>query len=315
MKEIILSNFYIAVNAVAPMVVLLIIGAIIRRKNWLNGQELKRLNGVLLKVFFFFMLFNATYHMRPGSFRLHMVGYIIASVFLIICMGWLFAKKMVDNPKSQGALVQALFRSNYGLMGVAIVMNLYPPTESGVAVILTALIVPMNNAIAVALLEHFRGGSMTFKRLFKALFMNSMTLGVACACVLMLLGIKLPAFLDNTSKQLAMMTPHLAIIILGASTMEVGLPNMKYLMYCVVGRLLVIPAIMLSLTYSIGFRGVEFVTLLIMFCGPAATVTYATAQDCESDDVLAGNAVIYSTVFSCITLVGWIFVWKMLGAF
>ena len=226
-----LSNFFIAINAVAPMIVLLIIGAVIRRKNWLNGQELKHLNGVLLKVFFFFMLFNATYHMRPGSFRWHMVGYIIASVFLIICMGWIFAKKFLDNPKSQGAFVQALFRSNYGLMGVAIVMNLYPPSESGVAVILTALIVPMNNAIAVAVLEHFRGGSMTFKRLFKALFMNSMTLGVFCACVLLAMGIPLPAFLDNTSKQLAMMTPHLAIIILGASTMEVGIPNMKYLIY------------------------------------------------------------------------------------
>ena len=43
LDPMLLSNFSLAVNAVAPMAVLLAIGALIRRRNWMNGSELKRL--------------------------------------------------------------------------------------------------------------------------------------------------------------------------------------------------------------------------------------------------------------------------------
>lgn len=315
MNAEIYSNFILSVNAVLPMAMLMLIGVLIKKQDWLNQAELKRINGVVFKIFFFFMLFNSTYHATIADYRPRLLVYGVITVLALWLISWTFSIFISDDPKVRGALTQNLYRSNFVILGYPVVVNMFGLENSGVTAMLITIIVPMYNILAVVTLEYYRGGKPDFFKIFKGIMLNSMVLGFLSAAVLRLLGITLPAFLDKLVMQLAAMTSPLALIILGASFSEMGKPKLLYLIISVVGRLFVVPAIMLPISYYMGFRGIEFVTLLVMYGAPTAVISYAMAQMMDSDEKLAGNSVVYSTGLSCFTLFIWIFFWKTIGAF
>ena len=72
---------------------------------------------------------------------------------------------------------------------------------------------------------------------------------------------------------------------------------------------------MLSAADLLGFRGVDFVTLVSIFCTPCAVASFAMAQQMDSDAALAGNCVVFTSAFSCFTIFGWILLFKNLGMF
>lgn len=315
MDNVFYSNFMVSVNAVLPMALLMLLGMLIRHQDWLNGQELKRVNGVIFKVFFFFMLFNSTYHATINDYRPRLLVYGLVAVLILWVLSWVFSCAVAKDGATRGALIQNLYRSNFVILGYPLVVNMFGYENSGVTAMMVAVIVPFYNVLAVITLEYFRGGNANMKKMIKEVLLNPMVLGFLSAGALRLVGVVLPTFMDKLVTQLGLMTSPLAIIVLGASFSGMGKPKWCYVLISVVGRLLVVPTVGLTISYWMGFRGIEFATLLVMFGAPTAVISYAMAQLMDSDDVLAGNAVVYSTALSCFTLFCWIFIWKTIGAF
>ena len=111
-----------------------------------------------------------------------------------------------------------------------------------------------------------------------------------------------------------MATTPVALIVLGASIKLDGFKAEKLqLACCTIGRLFVVPGVMLTLAALLGFRGVDFVTLLAIFATPCAVAGFAMAQQMGSDAVLAGNCVILTTLLSSVTIFSWIFAAKTIG--
>ena len=65
----------------------------------------------------------------------------------------------------------------------------------------------------------------------------------------------------------------------------------------------------------LGFRGVEFVSLLGIFASPTAINSFTMAQQMGGDEELAGDIVIVTSAASAFTFCGWIFLFKSLGIF
>lgn len=128
--------------------------------------------------------------------------------------------------------------------------------------------------------------------------------------------ISLPTVLDNTVSQLASAAIPIALILLGASFQSDRSPSMKRnLVICVLSRLVIVPGIFLTIAALLGFRGIGFITLLGVFATPCAISSYTMAVEMESDGDLAGAVVIYSSMFSCLTLFLWTFLFKQLAIF
>ena len=82
-----------------------------------------------------------------------------------------------------------------------------------------------------------------------------------------------------------------------------------------IGRLIAVPAIALTCGVLAGFRDVALVTLVAIFAAPTAVSSFTMAQQMDSDGELAGACVIFSSMFSCLTMFGWIFALKSFGLF
>ncbi len=312
-----LSNFLVCINAVIPLFILLVIGYLVRRTGLLKDEEVHRFNHMVFLVFFPPLMFQNLYgnndgFLPDGKLLLFAVPFILCVILLSIPL----VKKIEKNPRSQGAMIQAVYRSNFILMGLPVAINIFGKGNVSQTALLIAVIVPMYNVVSVIILESFRGSKPDIGQILKKVATNPIILGAVAGILAILLGITLPKPIATTVEWMADVTTPMALILLGASFDITTVKGQKRnLVFCILMRLLVVPAAGLSLAALLGFRGVEFVALIAMLATPMAVSSYTMADSMDSDGELAGNCVIFSTPLSCITLFFWLFLFKSLGMF
>jgi predicted permease len=108
----------------------------------------------------------------------------------------------------------------------------------------------------------------------------------------------------------------LMLFLLGASFRFSSMKGqVRELIAVCVGRLIVIPAIFLTLAALLGFRGLDFVGLLCVFASCTAVSSFSMAQQMGGDADLAGNIVVMTSLLCSVTLFLWSFVFLSLGIF
>lgn len=311
-----MDNFIVAVNAVIPLFFFIAIGLLIKYTRLMSTTEIEHLNKMLFRIFFFVMLFYTTYTtdishtLRPrlmifGASAL-LIMYVL--VFILVCF-------FEQQNKRRGAMIQAIYRSNFVFMGIPMVSNIYGTQEIAVTTMMIAIIVPMYNILGVLTLELFRGRKLKILSIFKNIFTNPMIMGAILGAFCVLTGIKIPGIILKPLGQMSDATSMLALVVLGASFhLSSTREHMPQLITCVISRLLLVPGIILSLgAWYFGFRNIELMTLVAVFTAPSAVASFTMAQQMDSDASLAGNAIVFSTAFSAFTFCSWILLFKNLG--
>lgn len=311
------SNLIVAVCAIIPLFFLMLIGVAVKKMKLLTELELAHVNRMVFKIFFFFMMFYNIYTTDIAeTFRPHLMLFGALGVLASALIGGIIICLLEKSNKRRGAMIQAIFRSNFVIMGIPIISNIFGDDQLAIPTMMIAIIVPIYNIVSVFILETFRGGHFYLPGILFGVLKNPMILGAICGTIFLVLGIPLPKVILKPVSQLAAATTPMALIILGASFKAGSYhEHLPQLVGCVLGRLIIVPTIMLSLAIFVGFRGVELVTLMAIFATPCAVAGYAMAQQMGSDADLAGNCVVYTTVLSCFTIFGWVFVLKTLGLF
>jgi predicted permease len=78
-------------------------------------------------------------------------------------------------------------------------------------------------------------------------------------------------------------------------------------------RLVIMPAIVVSIALVLGFRGNDLAIITLCGACPIATSVYPMALVYDSDADLTGQLVITTSLFCCFTLFLWVFAGKQLG--
>lgn len=302
------EQFWVAAEAIIPLYILICVGLLIRRFQLLTDWETARVNGMVFKVFFSVMMFYTIYttHIRE---MLHptLILFAVGALAVIYGLAFFLVCRFVPGPKQRGAMIQAVYRSNFVLMGIPLAGNICGENNIALTSMMIAIIVPLYNVLAVFTMETFRGRTFDLLHVLGGVLRNPMIIGAMVGFVFLLLGIKLPKPLLKPLGQMVAMTSPLALIILGASFRFSSVrENPRYLAAVVVTRLLIVPAAVFTAAIHLGFRGQEMVTLLAIFGTPCAVASFSMAQIMDSDADLAGNCVVFTTALSCVTMFGWL---------
>lgn len=311
------SNFIVAVSAVIPMFCLMAIGAFVKFSKLLTETELNHMNRMVFRVFFFCMMFHSIYTTDlAATFKPQLMIFGAGAVFAVFLFLMIFIPKIEKDNRRRGVMVQAIYRSNFVIMGVPIVANIFGDANIAVTTMMIAVIIPMYNIFAVFALETFRGGKIQLLPILIGILKNPMILGAILGALCLNLGVHIPAPVLKPIGQISAATTPVALIILGASFKFGSVQNhLPQLMKCIFGRLILVPAIVLTVALILGFRGIDFVTLIAIFGTPCAIVSFAMAQQMGGDADLAGNCVVFTSALSCFTLFCWILFFKTLGIF
>ncbi len=312
-----MENFVLSLEIVLPLFIVMAVGYVCKRMNLITEQAAKQMNGLSFRVFLPVLLCKNIYTSSLDSL-LNPLVFIYAAVGILVMFFVLMAliPRIEPDGRKCGAMIQAMFRSNYAYFGIPLVQSIFPDSDTSIASLLVVVVVPMFNVLAVIALETFRGGKADPKQIIKKILTNPLIIGSLAGLVILLTGLKIPFILQKPIDDLSKVATPLALFLLGASIdfSKTG-AHVRQLSLCVLGKLVVFPLLAVLFAALLGMRGVELASLLIIFGAPTAVNSAIMAQQMGSDGDLATEAVVFTTAFSALTVFLFIFALKTLGMF
>ena len=312
-----LQNFIICVNAVIPSAIYLIIGIILKVTGVMKDEDVKKFTHVVFLTLYPFIMFDNLYGKNIADNMDVKLGlYAVGFTVLQFAASWIFVCAIEKNNYERGAMIQALYRSNYVLMGFPIAVNLFGKGNITAVAIIMMLVVPFYNITAVIVFETFRGGKVNFGQMLKRILTNPIIDGGIAAFIVMILGITLPQPIVNTVGTLSDATAPVAMILLGAALNLKGFSSdRKRIAICTIGKLVVFPAIGIAGAVFLGIRDVQLIAVTLMVAAPIALASYAMASSMGGNGKLAGELVVITTIASCFTIPVFLFILKTNGLF
>lgn len=307
-----MENLILSFNIVLPIFLILSLGYILKKLKILDELTTKNMNSINFKVFLPLLLFYNVYKTDLSVvFNPKLLIFSIISVILVFLLLFIIIPLLEKDNRKRGVIIQGIFRSNFVIFGVPVCEALFGQNATGVASMLIAVVVPLFNFLAVICLEIYRGGNINFKKIIKGIITNPLIIASIIGLFFIYFKIKLPTPIEKTINDISKIATPLAFILLGSSfTFSAFSLYIKQLSITILGKLIIVPGIVLYIAALLGFRNVELTCLLSVFASPTAVSSYTMAEQMDGDSILAGQIVVLTSIISIITVFLWIFILK-----
>ena len=332
-RKMFLDSLFFAVNAVTPIVLMVVIGYILRKIGFVDEKFAKQANKLVFRIFLPIMLFSNV--CKVDSFADFDYGYMIYTALAtvtVFLLAFPVALTVTKRSERRGVMLQAAFRSNYALIGIPLAGALFGAQGELVASILSLVSVPLINILAVISLTLFNkeGKKPTVGSVLIGIIKNPLIEAILLGIIAVILrewlagaditfDIREVEPVWKTMSYLSGLATPLALIALGAQFEFSALPGMKKeIITGVLVRCVIVPAVALSIAYFLFgdvFSGAAFAALVAMFATPNAVSTVPMTQEMGGDAALAGQLVVFTTLLSTATIFTSAFVFRILGVF
>ena len=316
--------FFTAVNAVAPIVLLIAIGYLLKKWKCLDGNFLKTANWLVFHVCLPAMLFINVYSIESiTDVRWDIIGYSVAVITGLFAFGWFLGRVSTKETGRIGVIWQCAFRSNFAIIGLPLAQSLGGDAGAAMAAILSAFTIPFFNFYSVAALSVYTGKRKSFSSVLKSIITNPLTLGVLAGIAALLLRAwqisafdkvvfslerDLP-FIHKTLSNLKAITSPLALIVLGGQSEFSAVKGMlKEIAVATATRIVLAPAVAICGAIALSAAGImvcgngEYAALIALFGSPVAVSSAIIAANMDCDKQLATQLVVWTSVFSVITI-------------
>ena len=312
-----MNSLQICARAILPIFLITAAGYAAKRAGLIREEEVSRFNALAFKVFLPVMCFYNVYTSELSSaLRPGLMLFTALAVLGVYALSFLYAHVFVKERSRRGVVIQGLYRSNYVILGLPLAAGLTQDGDIGVAAVMGAVVVPIFNVLAVITLEVYNGTRPDWRKLLRNIATNGLIIGNVLGILVLLLKLKLPSPVEAALRDMARVASPLMLFLLGAFFRFRGLlSHWKDLIAVCLGRLVLIPALVLSLAVALGFRGVELITLLAVFASSTAVSSFTMAQQLGGDAPLAGDIVVATSALASFSLFGRSFLFKMLNFF
>ena len=318
-----MDNFIFSLNVTIPIFLVILLGYILRKIGLINENFVSTANKYVFKCALPVMLFQDiaftdTLRSAKGSFVLFCALVTIA-MFLLV---WLCSYIFLKDKSLVGAFAQAGARGSAAILGVAFVENI--SGSAGMAPLMIVSAVPFFNILSVIILtfsadlnksagEKKSHGAVIKKSLFN-IVTNPIIIGILLGIPFALLNVKFPAIATRTMDYVARTATPVALIAIGGGLdKQEATRRVKPAIWASLIKLVILPAVFLPLAVLFHFASSEMVAILIMLASPTTVSCYIMAVNMENDGPLTSNVILLTTIFSSVTLTGWIFILRSLN--
>lgn len=154
--------FMTSVNAIVPIVLLIVLGYVLKRIKFLTGEFLKVGNKLVFNVCLPCMLFVNIYSIEDlSAINWGLVIYSVVAVFVIFAIGLVVSILTTKDNRRRGVILQCCYRSNFAIIGISLASALAgsavgaEEVVNGVVAIIQAFTIPIFNILAVISLSIF----------------------------------------------------------------------------------------------------------------------------------------------------------------
>lgn len=313
-----MENFIFSINVTIPIFLIILLGYILRKMNFLTDEFVRVANKYVFVVALPVMLFQdiASADVRQDmnmKFFLYCMIVTIIMFFLV----WGIAAVCLKDKTMVGAFAQAGARGSAAVLGVAFVENICG--SIGMTPLMIVAAVPFFNILSVIILV-FNSNSKDKKDYGKIkaacinIAKNPIIIGIVLGLIASLVKLPLATIPARTLKYISQTATPIALLAVGAGfDTKQAIARLKPAIAATFIKLIGLPMLFLPIAYKLGFAPSEMVAILIMLASPTTVSCYIMAKNMDNDDILTSNVIVLTTLLSSVTLTLWIFVLKTFG--
>ena len=316
-----------ALGAVLPIVLLILLGYLLRKKNFLTDGFLAVGSKLVFRVCLPVMLFLSVYGVGGlEEIRWDLCLYCIAAVMVIFFLGLVTALTVTKVPERRGVLLQCVFRSNYAIVGMPLATALGGEGALAIAAILAAVVVLQFNILAVLSLSMFRreeGQNVSVKRIARDVAKNPLIAGVVAGLAALLLrqwqmrrfGTVVFSLERDVPILFAVLgdirdiTSPFALLVLGGQFRFSAVRGLwKEIAAGTLWRTVLAPAIGLGGAVLLSRWGILacdaacYAPMIAVFGSPVAMSSAIMAREMKNDEQLAVQLLVWTSLVSVVTI-------------
>ncbi len=301
-----LENIIFTTNIVAPVFLIILLGYFLKRIGVINENFVeitsKFVFNVSLPAFIFMKISTLD---LSAAFDIGQIIFIYAGTLLVYFIVWIIASLFIKDGRDLSVFVQGAYRSNYAIVGLAIIANLFGDEGLGKATLILAFLLPVYNVLAVIILTvpMRKIKKLKLSSTVQEIILNPLIISVIVALPFSYYKLELPSMLLTTGNFLADVALPLALIGIGGSLNIENIKRASTLAFSSsILKLVVVPVVLTFFAYLFGYRDMDLGIMFILFACPTAIVSFIMAEAMGANSKLAGNIVVISTIGSVITI-------------
>lgn len=312
-----MQNLIVIANAVVPVFMIVLLGVLLGKLNLIDenftATAAKLVFNVALPTLVFLELATTNFAqvLEAGP-----IAYVCFATLCAFALSWLLAVLFIGEGRDRGVFIQGSFRSNYGVVGLAIIFNLFGESAMSLAALVLAFIVPLYNFLSVIALAWpmRRERQLNLRATALEIAANPLILALVFALPFAYFKIGLPRMILTAGNYVAALALPLALIGIGGALNFAGMKKVfKIALSSAVMKLVFIPFIMTYGAYVLGFKGEVLGVMFILFACPTAIASFIMAEAMGGNSELAGNIVLLTNLGSVLTITLGVAILRALG--
>jgi predicted permease len=301
-----IDNIIFTANTVAPVFLIIALGFFLKKINIINEQFVAITSKFVFNVSLPALIFMKLYNIDLNKvIDVTQIFYIYAGTLIIFFIVWIIAIPFIKDGRDLSVFVQGAYRSNYAIVGLAIIANLFGDSGLGKASIILAFILPLYNILAVVILTVplRKVRKQNLRGTFTEIMYNPLIIAVLISLPFSVFKIQIPSMIISSGNFLADVALPLALVGIGGSLNIENIKKASGLAFTSSAiKLIGLPLVLTIGAYLAGFRNMDLGIMFVLFSCPTAIVSFIMAEAMGANSRLAGNIVVISTIGSVITI-------------
>lgn len=334
-----ISDLLFSINAVFPIILVALFGFAAKKLNIIDDAFLKSGNKFCFKIGFFAMMFVNIYKIdNLGQIRWNVILFAVSVVLILFLIGLIYVIFFEKDNRKKGVIHQAFYRSNYATIGIPLAYNIAGEEGIILASLISAFSVPAFNILAVISLSAFNKEEKSsektnlFAHILKEIVKNPLIQGVALGMFFVIIRPYCGnyrfsegnfRFIFKAFEAVGSIAPWFSLILLGGqfkfNTIKKLLPQISVSVFA---RLILAPAIGMLICIFVphllnlrNFTPAEYSALFALFGTSEAVASLSMADQMNGDSELAGQIIVWTTIFSSLTLFLFVAFFRHAGIF
>jgi len=311
-------------EVVTPIFFIILLGVFLRHVRVIDDGFVNTASRVVFLVALPALIF---FSIAPTDFlsllRLDVIAFFYAGTLVTVGLIWWLSGLFIRDAADRGAFVQGSFRSNFGIVGLALCVNAFGEYGLAFGAMLLAFLIPLYNVLSILVLTPARSTAIKppWWRPLLEIVRNPLILAVIFGLFFSIFAIPLPAVIEKTGDYFARLTLPLALLASGGALTLNGLALNRLIsasrlaLSAAAVKLIGLPAVLTLGALACGFEGRAVGVLFIAFASPTAAASFVMARVMGANAELSGHIIVVTTLASILTIGTGLFLLKIGGVF
>lgn len=323
-----MDTLLFAINAVLPIIILMILGYLLKHINFINDNFLSVANKFVYRIALPSMLFYNIYKIDSFSdIQWNHVIFASSAIIFLFILGMIIVKLFIPDEKQKGVIVQTIFRANFAIIGIPLAESIGGEAAVINLSMISAIAIPLMNILSVLALTMYikEDQGKQIKTTIIKILKNPLIAGIFLGMIVLFVRSFIP--LDNQGilvfsleedlrflflpvQWLGQTTSPIALIVLGGGFQFYVIKNLsKQIFIGTLIRSFITPFIILLVAIIIdkesnffNFNYLVYPAFISLFASPTAITGAVMAKEMKNDYDLASQTVVWTTVMSIISI-------------